>query len=231
MFSLNTYHSLIDEALNTFSIDTTFSRKFYTDLITTQRELWLRNEYNKNRQIDPDLLQDIPCLEMELSNPIDCCVNVSSDDCLILRTKYELPTTIEFHDAKGITSVGPSDIMSPRYSLINYNRVSFVGNNKYTDKLIYAFLYNRRIYVISKNPLVNLIKKINVRGLFVDPTELGKFKNCQNKPCWTPDDIYPLNGWMWENMLPYIIDKLKNKQSSKIDASNDGTDSTVEQVK
>ena len=74
MLPLIDLHSQLDEALNVNSIDSEFSDLFYTDLINEQRALFLRNEYNKSRTIDPNIQQEIPCLEMELVDPQTCCI-------------------------------------------------------------------------------------------------------------------------------------------------------------
>ena len=85
MLTLNDLQAQLDESLAINSIESSYSYDFYTDLINEQRSLWLRNEYNKNRRIDPYVLQNLNCLELELVNPIDCCITVP-DACKILRT-------------------------------------------------------------------------------------------------------------------------------------------------
>ena len=73
MLPLIDLQSQLDEALNTNSSDSVFDDLYYTDLINEQRALWLRNEYNKSRTIDPNIQQEIGCLEMELVDPHLCC--------------------------------------------------------------------------------------------------------------------------------------------------------------
>ena len=94
MLSLEDLQAQIDEALQINSIESSYSYEFYTDLINEQRSLWLRNEYNKNRSIDPYVIQTLPCLELELVDPIQCCVPVPAG-CKVLRSKKKIPNTIE----------------------------------------------------------------------------------------------------------------------------------------
>lgn len=228
MLSLNDLHAQLDEALNINSIESVFSKEFYTDLINEQRSLWLRNEYNKNRSIDPYIIQTLPCLELELVDPIQCCVTVPG--CKILRSKKKIPNTIEFLFTKGIISVGPADIMQPRFLLIDYSRVPYIGNGRTTQKSVYAFLYEGYIHIISKNPTVSLLKKITIRGLFEDPTSLGEFTNCEgSESCWTLNSDYPINQWMWAYIKPYIIQQLMQKSIIPVDDSNDTEDGKTEQ--
>lgn len=228
MLSLYDLCAQLDEALAINSIESSFSYTFYTDLINGQRSLWLRNEYNKNRSIDPYILQDLNCLELELVNPIDCCIDVPGQ-CKVLRTKKKIPNTIEFFYTKGIVTVGSADIMKPRMLLIDYSRVPYVGHGRTTQRSVYAFLYGQYIYVISRDPSVNLMKYITVRGIFEDPTTLGEFSNCQTGgTCWTPDEPYPINQWMWEYMKPYIIQQLMQKSANQNDDANDEDDQRVD---
>jgi hypothetical protein len=93
MLSLEDYHAQIDELLSINSIESSYSYEFYTDIINEQRSLWLRNEYNKNRSIDPYVIQDLNCIELELVDPIQCCIAVPTG-CKVLSTKKKIPNTI-----------------------------------------------------------------------------------------------------------------------------------------
>jgi hypothetical protein len=224
MLSLYDLCAQLDEALAINSVESSFSHAFYTDLINGQRALWLRNEYNKNRSIDPYVLQNLNCLELELVSPIDCCIDVPVT-CKVLRTKKKIPNTIEFFYTKGIVSVGSPDITKPRLSLIDYSRVPYIGHGRTTAKTVYAFLYGEYIYLISKDPGFSLMKYISIRGIFEDPTTLGQFSNCNTGgTCWSPADPYPLNQWMWEYIKPYIVQQLMQKGANQYDDANDQDD-------
>jgi hypothetical protein len=224
MLSLYDLCAQLDEALAINSIESSFSYDFYTDLINGQRSLWIRNEYDKNRSIDSYILQNINCAELELVNPIDCCIDVPSG-CKVLRTKKKIPNTIEFFYTKGIVTIGSADILKPRISLIDYSRVPYVGHGRTTGKTVYAFLYDQYIYLISKDISYTFMKYITIRGIFEDPTSLSDFTNCTNgQACWSPHDSYPLNQWMWEYMKPFIIQQLMQKAANQYDDANDSED-------
>jgi hypothetical protein len=226
MLSLEDLQSQLDEALSVNSIESSFSYEYYTDLINEQRTLWLRNEYNKNRSIDPYIIQELPCLELELIDPIICCIPVPTG-CKVLRTKKEIPNTIEFHHSKGIVAVGPADIMLPRFLLIDYGRVPYAGHGRTTGKAIYAFLYGRHIYVFSKDPSHLLMEYITLRGIFEDPTTLGEFIDCSTvNSCWKPSDPYPINQWMWAYIKPIIVQQLIQKAMSLPPDDSNNSDDT-----
>jgi len=228
MLSLYDYHAQIDELLSINSIESSYSYELYTDLINEQRSLWIRNEYNKNRSVDPYVQQELACIELELVDPIQCCIPVSTG-CKLLRSKKKIPNTIEFNYTKGITSVGPADITKPRFSLIDYARVPFVGEGRTTRNAVYAFLYGGYMYVTTKSPEYNMLRFITLRGIFENPTALGEFINCNtNAACWKPSDPYPLNQWMWVYMKDIILRQLIQKGAFPYDDSNNADDQRVE---
>jgi hypothetical protein len=230
MLSLYDLHAQIDELLAINSVESSFSYELYTDLINEQRALFIRNEYNKNRTIDPYVIQDLNCIELELVDPIQCCVSVPTG-CKLLRTKKQIPNTIEYYFTKGIVSVGSADITKPRFLMIDYSRVPYVGHGRTTQKTIYAFLYDKYLYVFSKDSTHLLMTNITVRGVFENPTELGNFTNCQGQGCWTPASPYPLNQWMWAYMKQMILQQLMQKmQQFPLDDANSAEDNKTENV-
>ena len=224
MLTLEDLQAQIDESLSINSIESSYSFDFYTDLINQQRSLWLRNEYNKNRRIDPYVLQNLNCLELELVNPIDCCITVP-DACKILRTKKKIPNTIELYFKKGIAAVGPADITKPRFIVIDYSRVPFVGHGRTTQKAIYTFLYDEYMYVISRDAAIKNIKYITLRGIFEDPTSLLNYVDCADgTTCWSTSKPYPINQWMWTYIKPIILQELMQKGANAFDDMNDAQD-------
>jgi hypothetical protein len=65
MLSMVDYHAQLDESLAINSVESSFSYEFYTDLINEQRALFLRQEYNKNRSLDPYVIQTLKCIQMD----------------------------------------------------------------------------------------------------------------------------------------------------------------------
>ena len=195
--------------------------------IGVTRALLLRQELNKNRTIDAAIIQDLGCVEVEVSDRAECC-DISTD-CKIIRTKLEIPTAIELYNSTGITRIGPIDKLDMDYSFITYNRAKFVGNGKYNKDLIYAFLRNNRVYLVSKNDKVKFIKYINIAGVFENPTEVIPFTNCGGTSCFSSDDEYPINSWMIPVLQDMVINKFIRTIQMPKDTINDGTDTVLTQ--
>lgn len=178
--------------------------------IHNQRALWLRNELNKNRTIDDNIIQDLGCVEVERVDASTCCGITT--DCYVIRTKQEIPVTIERYNEATITRIGPVNYLvknktiNRTFNLIPYSRAIWANNSKYTKGAIYAFLLNNKIHLISgKSEDLLGLKYINIRGVFENPEDVAKFTTCDGSiPCYSDDTKYPINRWM----LGYLKDAI-----------------------
>ena len=162
--------------------------------IRNQRALWIRNELNRKRSIDEDIIQTL-CADIEEVDASDCCdITI---DCTILRTKKKIPATIEMHNKNAIVRVGPVDRRGKPFSYIGYERVPWVGSGRFNQHLLYAFLYNEYIHVLTNNSAYQNLKTVIIRGVFEDPEEVAGFTDCASaQPCYSDDDAYPIKTWM-----------------------------------
>ena len=186
------------------SDDDSYDKRQFAFWIKNQRALWLRNELNKNRTKDDNIIQDLGCVELELADLADCCE--LEDGCKILRTKLVIPNTIELHNKTGLTRVAPINKMAIKFNFVDYERAVHSGNGRFNKNQIFAFLLKSRIYLTSKNAeFLKYITHINIRGVFEDPEEAGKFKHCSGEPCYTSKSPYPVNRWMIDYMKSEIL--------------------------
>lgn len=161
--------------------------------IHNQRALWLRNEMNKNRTIDSDVIQTI-CADVICVDSSDCCdIDI---DCPILRIKEKLPNTIELHNKQAILRVAPVNKKLQPFSFIDYTRVPYVSSSRFTSKNVFSFLHDNYIYVLTKDPNLLNLKTISIRGVFEDPSVAAEYTDCDGKPCYDDDMEYPIKAWM-----------------------------------
>ena len=114
----------------------------------------------------------------------------------------DVPETIEMHNMKAITRVGPINKKKESFSLIEYDRVPFVTSAKYVGNMVYAFMYEKHLYIHTTNPRYHSLVVAALRGVFEDPEAVKSFKDCDDTDifCYTDDSPYPMNTWM----IPYI---------------------------
>lgn len=189
--------------------------------INNQRALWIRNEYNKpGRTIDPQIVQDLGCLELEESDTADCCEITT--DCIILRTKEILPNFIEFHDKSGITRVGPISKTNIPFNFVSYEKAVYSSFAKY-GKGVFAFLLNSRIYILVTDSKYDYLDYINVRGVLSNPEDAQRFK-CDDEACFTYDSEYPINTWMIPYIKEQVLKQFGVSMQVPTDSANDAKD-------
>jgi hypothetical protein len=197
--------------------------------LANQRALLIRNELNKSRTIDPSIIQDLGCVEMELADPAECC-NVSTG-CKVLRTKLEIPSLIELHTDIGLTRVGPVDKTQKEFSRTTLDGAKWVGNGKYTSNEIFSYYSNNRIYLVSKVDKHKFIDYINVQGVFENPNDILPFKNCSDgSSCYSSDNPYPVKSWMYTYIVGQLFNIYAQRYNLPADMMNDGHDNTATKV-
>jgi hypothetical protein len=188
--------------------------------IHNTRAQLIRQDLMKKRSISSNIVQTLGCVEVEEVDLSSCC-NITIG-CPAVRTKKQIPNPIELDAKDLITRVGPLDITAPAYNLIPFQRVPWVGNEPYTKHLKKAFWYDGYIYLIGDG--VDMLKMINIQGVFADPTEVKGFWNCNNNSnCYTDDSAYPISQHMIETMKQMILQTdFKIAMQTPTDQQGDG---------
>lgn len=195
------------------------------DWVHDQRALWLRNELNKSRSIDDNIVQDLGCVEMERVDAAQCCGITS--DCIVIRSKLDIPVGVELHQRSAITRVGPINKAERQlYSFLPFERAVWAGNGQFNKNNIFSFLLNNRMHLIGNpnNDVLKMIKYINIRGVFEDPTEAAKFSFCTGGSCYTDNDKYPINRWL----LDYLKAEILKSKFALITGTNSDTKNDAE---
>jgi hypothetical protein len=205
MASLNEIaHDLLGIVRPQLSDDSDIDLRQIKFWIHNQRALFIRNELNRSRTIDTDIIQTL-CVELEEVDASDCCDIVL--DCPILRSKAKLPDTIELHNLQGITRVAPINIKSEPFSHVEKDRIPFVAHARFTGSMIFTFRHKGYIYVYSKNPRYKNLAAISVSLIAEDPSAAAVFNDCSGtgEPCYTDDMDYPIKAWMIPGLKQSIL--------------------------
>lgn len=194
--------------------------------LNIQRSLWIRNELNKpGRTIDPFTVQSLGCVELELADSSDC--PDLPVGCSVLRTKCDIPKTVELHNRNAITKVGSIDKLDYFFSFVPYQQAIFSGNGKYNKDSIFAFIHGKRMYFKVNSMQQKLLRKVNIMGIFEEPTAIDQFCNQNGAPCFSKDDEYPLSSWMLPFVKEQILKSLVQSIQMPEDRINDATSNPV----
>lgn len=212
-------HNLFDDD----RLDERLLKKWMND----QRELWIRNEVNKGRTIDEQIIQTLGCIPLEVADR-SACPSITTGYS-VLQTAQDLPKVIELKNSDGLIEIGPVDKIARPFSYINIFRSRFAGSGRWNSKIIYVFRYGNRLMFISKDmesgSFLKYLRYVKVRGLFSDPEEVANFNHVDGSACYSEDDDYPLNPWMWNYIKTEILkanfDAFKTSVTDKV---NDGSE-------
>jgi hypothetical protein len=229
---MSTFRHYIDETrlrirrLNLYDDDKLDDRliKFW---INNQRSLWLRNEMNKPRSVDEQIIQTLGCVQLEVADRSSCPSGLIGYS--VLQTVEDLPTVIELNNGDGIIEVGPVDKIARPFSYVNINRARLAGNGKFNSRIIFAFRYGLKILVIAKDmesgSFAKYLRYIRVRGVFVNPEDVANFTHVDGSACYSDNDDYPMNEWMWNYMRDQITkDNFQLITGAPTDKVNDASE-------
>lgn len=230
---IDDFISQIEEMLKISSDDSDITRDYIWDIIDQNRALQIRRELEKGvRTWDDTVVQELPCVELELVSS-SICSNVGLPDCMILRTKDRIPDPIELKQRDGIVSIGSPLITKSRFNYIDISMVPNAGSSSMMKNSIYAFILDGHIYLYRKQGLPEL-EYIWIRGVFEKPAQAMRFKRSLeiDSPCFDPTiDDYPISLWMWQQYIkPATFQDIAQKFSIPDDQENDSRDNRNDNV-
>ena len=169
--------------------------------IHNTRALLIQREFDKRRSISSNIVQDLGCIDVSKVDASVCCgVTVG---CSVVRTDVKIPNPIETAQKDLITRVGSVSLTDRPYTFIPYQRAPYAGNGKYNGTELFAFLHDNYVYVMGKDS--EKFKKINIQGVFEDPTEIKTFKTCSGALCYTNESEYPISAKHIEVLKEMIL--------------------------
>ncbi len=222
---MNTLRELISELYldvsQNVSDDTTLDDRLLIQFINKQRNLWIRNELNKNRTVDANIIQDTTAAIQKVTN-------VNSDNVplgyLLYETTTAIPSFLELHHRPSIEQVTPiytnslyESYRAKPFKVIDYSNSMYVGNGKFTNGMIFTYPANSKLYLlIPEKGFFTDFTNIRIRGIFEDPTQVTGFNIETSK--------YPISAFMWNYIKGAVIkEDLRNYYVSLHDPLNNAT--------
>ncbi len=113
----------------------------------------------------------LTCVEMELVNSIDCCLDIPS--CQILRSKKPIPKIAESNLGSAIKGIFTLD-SGEKIDYVSEPDIVRLSKQRYKPQGIKAFVKNDYLYIpFRQNP-----KAITITAYFEDPLEVYFFNEC-----------------------------------------------------
>lgn len=144
------------------------SRHIYSELLNARSTI-LQQQDTKGQKASKFIYQVLSCVELQKAVPTECpCV--PTNGCLILRTKYQLPTPVTGLSDMLITSMTTmdgSEVINPT----TFETVKYDAGKKYTSTQAGFYIRNQYAFITHKREL----KGVTVNGLFEDPIQVKQF--------------------------------------------------------
>jgi hypothetical protein len=209
MVQLHTLNTIIDDILlearnNNIAESEQLSRIQIEQWITEYRSFLIKQDIDRGKTINQMYVQEMNGLNLVTKDMSNSDVKSGRT---IHTTEVEIPKTIDFNFKSGIISI--TDILGNIIQLISETRSRYIKYRKYTGSDIYAYLKDRKLYVIGSPD----IEYISIKGIFENPREIPGYESA--------DAQYPIPANMLIALKELIFTKELNIVSLT-DKTNDG---------
>lgn len=197
----------------------TITRRQIEEWVNEYRALLIKQELDKGKMPNPDYIQEIPGLLLEVVDKTNGAHLPS--ESYWMRTKLVVPKTIDLNFKSGFMYVGTID--GREIQFVPESRSIWQKYKRFTANDNIAFLRNQRIYLSTVTP----IESITVRGVFEVPTEVGNYINPNaDATTMTYRTKYPIPA----NIIPVLKEMVLSRElgimsqapsDNKADGSND----------
>src|SRR5690554_2701543 len=207
------------------------SRRQIENWVHQYRALYLTQEIDKGRYLNPDYIQELPFVELEQVPVEGTSLSTSYSGYTstgnILRTKLQLPKTLDTNYKNGFAYIGTPDGREIQY--IPEGRSMWQQYRTYTGTQPMVFLKNRYLHLIGNT---EGIEHLTVRGVFEVPSEAGRFSNpVTNVPAFDMNSKYPIPIELLTNIKHDILEKELNiTATAPSDTKNDSDHGVSQQI-
>lgn len=226
---MSTYRELVylclDE-LKLHSDDAVFTEDHIIFLLNKYRAFLLKQRYSDVKKQIPESNYQTVCLDL-IEVPA-----ISGEPCeggSYLRSKEKIPFLMKI----GNTAIYPIDYYQGDITLVNRDRMRYVGYNKYLKNIIYASIGpDNYLYFKSFNPQYLYLEKVKMTGLFEDPQAVSELQ-CKGEDeveCNILDRTFPIEEALIPPMTELIVKELLSAEYRPADENNNAKDDLSEVV-
>ena len=209
----------VREKYNAYSDDQNLSDEHIAFIIGNVRNMLVKQQMsNLKRSVPREALQVI-CLTLE--RDAQCF-----DEFDVLKSTKPIPPTLDNTGRSDLYKVhAPGSRFIKNINIIDYNRLPFVGADKYNSKQLFTAV-DHFSYLIAYNTAGNhlLLEKLQVEGVFENP-ELAYVLSCDYDPTVDFWDIdYPIDASILFPLTQQVAQELLLKYKIPSDLINNGED-------
>ncbi len=202
---LHTLDSIINDLLYTIrgsrvTQSERISRRQIESWVHQYRSILLKQDVDKGKLLNPDYVQILTNVELV---QIDKDTEEVDKKYYVLRSKYRLPSTIDFNHKSGIVFI--STFYGDEVQLVNEPRMPWQRYRRFTGNDKIAYLRDGYLYIHN----MKLLSYITISGVFQNPLEAINFDNINKDLRLVGYEIeYPIPY----NMLPTLRGMLLERE-------------------
>ena len=208
------------------------SRHIYNKLLSVRSRL-MSQKVNKNQLLSQWSYQLLPCVEL-IKAPLHECPCLPDSKCVILRSKYRLPSPIPSISKDVIQYVTTLDGLT-KFDRTTFENEKYSKGNKFTSKDSNYYIKDGYLYITHKKSL----EVVTLSGLFNDPLEAMYFPsycedNCKDcKDCESNlDKHFYIDSDLLEPLIEITLGELIEMFSQmREDQTNDSRDNLIQESK
>lgn len=209
---------VLDE-LKLHSDDATFTEDHIIFLLSKYRAFLLKQRYADIKRQVPESNYQTACLKL-IEVP-----TMAGDYCIsgtYLRSEEKIPVLMKV----GNPTLYTNDYYQGDITLVDRDRMKYVGYNKYLQNIIYASIGpDNYLYLKSSNPQYLHLEKVHITGLFEDPQQLHDLQcNNDNYSNDILDSKFPIEEALIPPLLELVLKELLNAIYRPEDDNNNAND-------
>lgn len=208
--------------------DSYYTHEHIMYLVGRYRSLLFKQTYggvngNLKKQIPASAFQEI-CIDLVQTpgNMVTMC-----DSGMYLRSTKPIPSIMPYTKANLYNTNIYSTIS--HIDLTNYERMKYVGHNKFLQKIIYASIApDNYLWLKSQNSVFLNLEKLKMRAVFEDFESAAKMA-C-DADCEMLDRQFPLEDALIPVLIQSVVKELTEKLGVPEDKSNNADDNQNENM-
>ena len=209
------------------SDDSYYTEEHIIMLASNMRTYLLERKYRKSRNASFSVMStensQTICLDLEPEEllPLNC-------GGLWLKTVQKIPDTLGVFNPKASTV---NDMMHSMVTFIPYERMPYVGFNKWLKNIIYAARSSDGyIYLQSNNPQFLNLNKMKLEAVFSDAEKAAELvcDDEEGKKCNILEQEFPLESSLIPSCIELIVQELTGSRYAPEDKRNNAKDDLAE---
>ena len=214
---MSTYRELsymVLDLLKANNEDNYYTEEHVIYLLDKARATLLYNKYAKNNMVIPESNYQTICLNMNFIDKVEglpCFGQILESETI--------PNTI-FDNSKIYTT---NYFVSTEITLISPERFKYVGQNKWLNSIIYATVFNNKLYLTSNNAQYKYLENVTYKGIFEDTRKVTELCSTNSK-CDYLESTYPIEETLQQALIELVVKEISTGLYKPKDDTNNAND-------